>query len=198
MNIQENISKNCSSCLNVKCHKISKAIWYQLIWSSNHPRTLLAAMKIVGKTFNFQFVTVFGVSLACRPYVSHRHINKRGWMLYYTLGKKVVTPQNEVSPWQSFIFYLFLRSEGRLVGRIYVFYAFQAISCLMRFFGKFVMTFIDIGEIGCMDLPKCHWVVIVVNLVKHIWFFAWCSLYVWFSVCWVSIGIPASSCDNRL
>ena len=39
------------------------------------------------------------------------------------------------------------------------------------YFGKFVMTFIDIGEIGCTGIPKCHWMVIVVNLVKQIWLF---------------------------
>ena len=55
-------------------------------------------------------------------------------------------------------------------------------------FGKFVMTFIDIGEIGCMSIPKCHWMVIVVNLVKQTWFFAWCCLLVRFRVCQVSIG----------
>ena len=51
--------------------------------------------------------------------------------------------------------------------------------------GKFVMTFIDIGEIGCMSIPKCHWVVSVVNLVKQTWIFA--CWYV-FHVCWASIG----------
>ena len=39
------------------------------------------------------------------------------------------------------------------------------------YFGKFVMTFIDIGEIGCISIAKCHWMVIVVNLVKNIWLF---------------------------
>ena len=34
------------------------------------------------------------------------------------------------------------------------------------YFGKFVMTFINTGEIGGMSIHKCHWVVIVVNLVK--------------------------------
>ena len=33
------------------------------------------------------------------------------------------------------------------------------------------MAFIDIGEIGCLSIPKCHWMVIVVNLVKQTWFF---------------------------
>ena len=32
-------------------------------------------------------------------------------------------------------------------------------------YGKFVMTFIDIGFMG---IPKCHWMFIVVNLVKQI------------------------------
>ena len=33
------------------------------------------------------------------------------------------------------------------------------------------MTFIDIGYIGCMSIPKCLWIVIVVNLAKQTWFF---------------------------
>ena len=38
------------------------------------------------------------------------------------------------------------------------------------YFDKFVISFIDIGEIGCVSMPKCHWMVIVVNLLKT-WFF---------------------------
>ena len=34
------------------------------------------------------------------------------------------------------------------------------------YFGISVKVFIDIGEIGCMVILKCHWTVIVVNLVK--------------------------------
>ena len=45
------------------------------------------------------------------------------------------------------------------------------------YFGKFVMTFTDIGEIGCMSILKFHWMVIVVI-----------CLLVWFCVCRVSIG----------
>ena len=48
---------------------------------------------------------------------------------------------------------------------------FLYIACAIFFnvyFVKFVMTFIDIGEIGCINIPKCHWMVIVVNLVKQI------------------------------
>ena len=65
------------------------------------------------------------------------------------------------------------------------------------YLGKFVMTFIDIGEIGCMSILKCHWKVIVVNLVKQTWFLhdAAClcggvyAEWVW--------GIPVSGCHNR-
>ena len=32
-------------------------------------------------------------------------------------------------------------------------------------------TYIDIGKMGCMNILKCHWMVIVVNLVKQTWFF---------------------------
>ena len=30
------------------------------------------------------------------------------------------------------------------------------------------MICIDIGEIGCMSIPKCHWMVIVISLVKKL------------------------------
>ena len=66
------------------------------------------------------------------------------------------------------------------------------IVCTILFnvsFGKFVMTFIHIAEIGCMIIPKCQWMVIVVNLVKQ----TWCGF-----VCARSVSsVPASSCDNR-
>ena len=58
------------------------------------------------------------------------------------LANKFVTPRNEVPFWRLFIFYLLVRSKGRLVGRIY------GIVCAILFnmyFGIFVMTFIDIG-----------------------------------------------------
>ena len=51
---------------------------------------------------------------------------------------------------------------------------FLCIVCtilLNVYFGKIVMSFIDIGENDCMSVPKCHWMVIVVNLVKQTGFF---------------------------
>ena len=35
-------------------------------------------------------------------------------------------------------------------------------------FGRFVVTFIDIGEIGWMSIPKCHWILTMENLVKEL------------------------------
>ena len=48
-----------------------------------------------------------------------------------------------------------------------VFLCFVSIILFIMYFGIFVMTFIDNGEIGCMSIPKCHWMVIVLNLVKQ-------------------------------
>ena len=97
----------------------------------------------------------------------------------YTLGKKVVTPWNEV-PFgdHSYSICLWVLKVGWLA-------AFMVVLCIVHitlfnaYFGKFAMTFI---EIGCMNIPKCHWMVIVVNLVKWTWLFAWCCLWVWFCV----------------
>ena len=50
------------------------------------------------------------------------------------------------------------------------------------YFGKFVMTFIDIGEIDCMSTPKCHWMVVVVNLVK--------LDFLLDAACWCDLCIP--------
>ena len=50
------------------------------------------------------------------------------------------------------------------------------------------MTFIAIGEIGCMSIPKCHWRAIVVNNSA-----CWCGVVYAGSVS----GIPTSSCDNH-
>ena len=65
------------------------------------------------------------------------------------------------------ISYLLVRSKaGWLAG----FMGFLCIVCTILFnvyFGKFGMTFIDIGEIGYMSIPKCYWMVIMVNLVKQ-------------------------------
>ena len=64
-----------------------------------------------------------------------------------------------------------MRSKGTLVGRIYVFLRIVC-TILNVYFGKFVMTFIDIGEIGCISILEYHWMVIVVNLVRQTLFFA--------------------------
>ena len=77
--------------------------------------------------------------------------------------------------------------------------AFLCIICPILFneyFGEFVMTCIDIGEIGCMGIPKCLWMVIVVHLVKQTFLHdaaCWCG----FVYAWSVLGIPTSSSDNR-
>ena len=68
----------------------------------------------------------------------------------------------DVSFWRLFIFPLLVKCKGSLVG---IFYVLYALICLNVYFGKFVIAFIEIGEIGCMSIPKCLWMVIVVNLV---------------------------------
>ena len=60
----------------------------------------------------------------------------------YTLGKKVVTPRNGVPFWRLFIFYLLVRSKGRLAGRIYVFLCIACAILFNVYLGKFVMTLI--------------------------------------------------------
>ena len=42
--------------------------------------------------------------------------------------------------------------------------------------------------IGRMCIPKCHWKIIVVNLVEQRWFLSWRCLVVSFCVCQVNIG----------
>ena len=67
---------------------------------------------------------------------------KRKWHLHFDgvpRGLPILLPRNDVLFWQLFMSYL-----------------------LVRTIGKFVMTFIDIIEIGCMSIPKCHWMVIAV------------------------------------
>ena len=68
------------------------------------------------------------------------------------LEKMVVAFRNEVHFWRLFIFYLLVRSEGRLVGRSYVFLCMVWTILFNIYFGKFLMTFIDIGEIDRMGM----------------------------------------------
>ena len=90
----------------------------------------------------------------------------------YILEKSCYTPE-----WGTFlaiIHTLLVRSKSRLVGRIDVF-----LYCMHYFFnvyfGKFLMTFIYIWEIGCMSISKCHWMVIGKS-GQQTWSFAWCCL----------------------
>ena len=101
--------------------------------------------------------------------------------------KRVVTPGNG-EPFGDYSYlYLFVGFRRRQVGRIYVFLYIICTILFNVYFGKLVMTFIDIGEIGCMSIPECHWMVIVVNMVKQTWLLhdaACCAV----CVCRVSIG----------
>ena len=59
---------------------------------------------------------------------------------------------------------------GSKTGCLAGFMVFLCITSTVLFdvhFGKFVMTFIDIREIGGLGKPEYHWIVIVVNLVKQ-------------------------------
>ena len=56
--------------------------------------------------------------------------------------------------WQLFIFYLLVRSKGRLWEGFLVFVCILCTILFNVYFGNFLMTFIDIGEIGCMNMPK--------------------------------------------
>ena len=143
-------------------------------------------MSVTWPIYLNQF-SLFCTGDECPDFVFHLCV----YELYipYTLGKKIGTPRNGVPFWRLFIFYLLVRSKGRLVGRIYVFLCIVCTILFNRYFGKFVMAFIDIRKNGCMSIPKCHLMVLVINLVKQTWFFAWCCLQlVWFCVCRVSIG----------
>ena len=113
------------------------------------------------------------------------------------LEKNVLTPRNGV-PFGDYSYYICL--QGLKVGRLAGFMFFLCIICTILYivyFGKFLMTFIDTGKIGCMSIPKCQWVVIFVNLHTQTWFFyaaaCWCVLVYARS----ASGIPASSWDNR-
>ena len=105
-----------------------------------------------------------------------------------TLENNVVTPWNEVPFWRLSILHLLLGFEGKLDDRMHVFLCIVCTILFYVYFDKFVMTFIDIWEISRMSIPKFYWMVIVVNLVKQILFFAWCCLLVWFCVCRVNTG----------
>ena len=70
----------------------------------------------------------------------------------------------------SYFIWLWGLKTGWLAG----FIVFLCIVCSILFnvsFGTIVMILIDNGEIDCMSIPKCHWVVILVNLTKQAWFF---------------------------
>ena len=83
------------------------------------------------------------------------------------------------------------------------FAVFLCIVCIILFdvyFGKFVMTFIDIGEIGCMSILKGHWLVNVVNLVKWTRSYVWCCMLAWFMYArsdWVLTSLAAIIAARR-
>ena len=93
------------------------------------------------------------------------------------LKKIIVTPRIEVSSWRLFIFSLLVRSKGRLLTGFMVFLCTVSTILFNVYFGKFVITFFDIGEIGCTSIPKCHGVVFVAHLVKQTWFFGKASFH---------------------
>ena len=83
-----------------------------------------------------------------------------------------------------FLFHQSARSKDRLFGVIYCFLCIWCSVVFCQFWRHLMIKWV----IGRMCIPKCHWMIIVVNLVEQRWFFSWRCLVVSFCVCQVNIG----------
>ena len=104
------------------------------------------------------------------PPFRRRHFQKHfhEWKVLYIIGKCCYTPE-----WGTLLVIIHILSacmwdlKASWLAGFLVFVCIVYIILFNVYFGKFVMTFIDIGEIDCMSLHKGNWMVIVVNLVKQ-------------------------------
>ena len=119
--------------------------------------------------------------------LQHIYIHINIYTYRHSWQKKVVTPRDDVSFLWLFLYYQSARSKDRLFGVIYCF------LCIWFFFYSVVLCQFWLhlmikGVISRICIPKCHWKIIVVNLVEQRWFFSWRWLVVSFCVRQVNIG----------
>ena len=88
-------------------------------------------------------------------------------------------------------YFYFISPRGLRTGCLVlynVFYVFDALFFYSVVFCHFWRHLMIKWVIGRMCIPKCHWKIIVVNVVEQRWFFSWHCLVVSFCVCQVNIG----------
>ena len=107
----------------------------------------------------------------------------------YTLGKKGCYTPGMLCLFCDYFY--FISPRGLRTGCLVwynVFYVFDALFCYSVVFCQFWGHLMIKWVIGRMCIPKCHWKIIVVNLVEQRWFFSWRCLVVSFCVCQFNIG----------
>ena len=88
-------------------------------------------------------------------------------------------------------YFYFISPRGLRTGCLVwynVFYVFDALFFYSVVFCQFWRHLMIKWVIDRMCITKCHWKIIVVNLVEQRWFFSWRCLVVSFCVCQVNIG----------
>ena len=130
----------------------------------------------------------FKINASSTNYIEHWNIELHINICHTLLAKKVVTPRDDVSFLWLFVFHRSARSKDRLFGVIKCCLCIWCPIFYSVVFCQFWRHLMIKWVIGRMCIPKCHWKIVVVNLVEQRWFFSWRCLVVSFCVCQVNIG----------
>ena len=155
-------------------------------------------LRSLGKSHDFLSTSTHGITMKKMCMIQTNPLRT----VYITKQSKAQVSRVHIHSWQKRLlhpgimcvfcdYFYFISPPGLRAGCLVqynVFYVFDALFFYSVVFCQFWRHLMIKWVIGRMCIPKCHWKIIVVNLVEQRWFLSWRCLVVSFCVFQVNIG----------